>query len=72
MLCEPGHYQIGMSFNLMRTAVATEWTRTNAPLPELQVTPTAHACRTDAETLRSLPMRRSAIDGGKHTYAKID
>jgi hypothetical protein len=61
-----------MRFNLVGTAVATERTGTNVPLSNLQITPTAHACRAHAETRRSLPMRRAAIDGGKHTHAKIN
>lgn len=72
VLCEPGHDQIGMSFNLVGTAVATERTGTNVPLPDLQVTPAAHAGHAHAETLGSFPMRHSAVDGGNHTYAKIN
>ena len=72
VLPEPSHDQIGMSFNLVGTAVATESSGAHVSMPNLQVRPTAHAGWAHAETLGNLPMRRSAINCGKHTYAKIN
>jgi hypothetical protein len=72
VLHEQGHDQIGMSFCLVGITVAAEWTGSHISLLDLQVTPTAHACCADAETLGSLSMRCAAVNGGKYTYAKIN
>jgi hypothetical protein len=69
---EPDHDLISMSFCLVRIAVAAQWTGSNISLLELKVTPTANAGCAYTETLSSLSMRCTAINGSNYTYSKIN
>jgi hypothetical protein len=64
--------RVGVGFGFVRMTVSTQRTGSNMALTDLQVSPPAHAGRTDAKALGSLPVRRSGRDGGKNTCAKIN
>ncbi len=53
---KPRHDRVGVGFGFVRMTVSTQRGGSNMALTDLQISPPAHAGRTDAKALGSLPV----------------